>query len=235
MTTIVLVPVDLPQEDDVPEVIIDLLAETTVVPAGIYEVPTQTALSQAKQHDDGRAADVIDDLAARFRDAGATVKPKIRYTHTREQTVDKLRSDEACDVILVPKYTERIEWLLVPIRGVVNIDRITTFITSLSLEGLQRVTLFHVAPSESKRSHGQATLNYVTDVLVSSKVPEEKITSETVVGSDPIDPIVERAKNHDAIVMGGTKPSLTERIFGRIPNRIGQRAGCPVFVITPKE
>lgn len=235
VTSLVLVPVDLPRTDEISDTIIDLLSDFEVILLGVYEVPDQTAPVQAREHDDGCAEDTLTKLATRFDHAGATVHSQVLFTHNRQQSIEQTRIDKDCDVILIPDRVGRMEWILVPIRGVVNRDRITDFLAGLANHDLQKVTLFHVAETESKRSYGQAALEHMSTELIRSGMDKQVIECQTVIDSDPINSITKHAKDYDAIVMGGTKPSVTERIFGRIPNQIGHEAGCPVFVISSEE
>lgn len=235
VTSVVLIPIDLQNTEEISDTVVEILSGFEVVLLGVYEVPYQTAPTQAREHDDGRAEESLSKIGSRFEHAGATVNSVVQFTHHREKTIEEIRRERECDVILLPDNIGRMEEVLVPIRGTVNIDRITDFVSALAKNDLRKITLFHVAESESKRFYGRGALEYVSSELVESGISRDVIHIQTAVDTNVVDSISEYAKDYDAIVMGGTKHSLTERIFGRIPNRIGRNAGCPVFVIPPTE
>jgi nucleotide-binding universal stress UspA family protein len=52
-----------------------------------------------------------------------------------------------------------------------------------------------------------------------------------VSAGDHDDAILDRAEEYDAVVMGEADPSIRERIFGTLPDRIATRTGDPVIVV----
>ncbi len=123
---------------------------------------------------------------------------------------------------------------LVPLRGDTSTERITDFVDDLTTDALRKVSLFHVADAETERDGGRALLESSRRKPVDAGIDDRLIDVDLVVSNDVVGTITERAKEYDAIVTGGTEPSLVDRIFGDIPHRIGQVAGCPAFVVPPR-
>jgi nucleotide-binding universal stress UspA family protein len=214
----------------------NLLTDSDVHVLGVYAVPDQTAPALVRDKTAPENEEVVGEIVDRLRTAGATTTSKLVYTHNRRDAIDRIAKDEASDVILVPNLAERMEWILVPLRGDVNVERITGVVGGFSDDTLRHVQLLHVTGSESESDQptGEALLATAREQLRDSGIDEQVIDAELVESDDAVGTITERAKNYDAIVMGGTKPSLMDHIFGDIPHRISQASGCAVFVVPPK-
>lgn len=234
MSSNVLVPISLPDPESVPASLVELLSSTSVFVLGVYDVPDQTALELARDTDQGESEKRINTVADQFSEVGAEVTSKIVFTHDRRETIDRVATEEDCNVILVPNHAGRMEWVLVPLRGDANLERVTDFVDDLTTDVLQKVSLVHVAESETDREEGKALIENGRQKLVEAGIDDRLIDTDLVVSDDVVGTVTERAKDYDTIVMGGTEPSLLDRIFGDIPHRISQETGCPVFVIPPE-
>lgn len=230
----VLVPVELPDPVPIPDSVVNLLTDSDVQVLGVYTVPDQTAPALARDETAPENEEVVGEIVDRLRTAGATTTSKLVYTHNRRDAIDRIAKDEASDVILVPNLAEWMEWILVPLRSDVNVERITGVVGGFPDDTLGHVQLLHVTESESDQPTGEALLATAREQLRDSGIDEQVIDAELVESDDTVGTITERAKNYDAIVMGGTKPSLMDHIFGDIPHRISQASGCAVFVVPPE-
>lgn len=233
MPSTVLVPVSLPDPEPIPESLVRLLSQTNVLVLGINKVPDQTVPDQARENDHGESKERINNIASKFRESGSNVTSKVIFTHNRRDTIDRVTKEGECNVILVPNHAGRMEWILVPLRGNTNIDRISDFVADLTTDELRRVTLLHVTDSESDQE-GKPLLTEARQKLVDKGVDEQFIETDLITSHEVVETITEQAKNYDTIVIGGTEPSLLDRVFGDIPHRISQETGCPVFIIPPE-
>ncbi|WP_152421213.1 universal stress protein [Natronolimnohabitans innermongolicus] len=210
------------------------MTDSDVHVLGVCTVPDQTAPAQARHETAPENEDVVGEIVDRLRTAGATTTSKLVYTHNRREEIDRIAKAEASDVILVPHHAERMEWILVQLRGDVNVEQITGVVGGFPNDTLGHVQLLHAADSELDQPIGEALLAMAREQLRESGIDEQVIDAELVESDDAVGTIIERAKNYDAIVMGGNKPSLMDYIFGDVPHRISQASGCPVFVVPPK-
>lgn len=65
---------------------------------------------------------------------------------------------------------------------------------------------------------------------VNGNIGLKKITA-----SDPVQAIIEAAREHECVVMGATRDNwLKRRFFGSKPLYIAQQAGCPVVLVRPR-
>jgi nucleotide-binding universal stress UspA family protein len=54
---------------------------------------------------------------------------------------------------------------------------------------------------------------------------------DSIAADDPADTIVQWAGEHDLTVLGETKPSVREILFGTVPERIVTSVNVPVIVV----
>lgn len=62
--------------------------------------------------------------------------------------------------------------------------------------------------------------------LAAAGVPEDAITIDQRAADDPAQPIREQAQQHDLVVMGASKPSAQDVLFGTIPNVLSRTRRC---------
>ena len=69
--------------------------------------------------------------------------------------------------------------------------------------------------------------------LTAAGVPEDAITIDQRAADDPAKPMLEQAQQHD-LVVGASKPSAQDVLFGTIPEHIVSNASVPVMVVTTR-
>jgi nucleotide-binding universal stress UspA family protein len=230
MSHTVLVPLELPDAQSVPQPLVDALAEMDVVVLGHFGLPEQTPPSVGRDQFETEAQMELDELARGFEQAGASVTTRLVFGKDRTKTIDRISGEESCDVILTPGEMEGFERLLVPLRGEENFDRILSFVAELLETSGGSVTLYH-STSEDDRIPGEQLLADATDWLIEAGVDGNRIETELSEEGDPRANIVEFGAAFDVLVLGETKPSLRERILGNLPAGVTATTDAPAFVI----
>ena len=227
----VLVPVDVSTEESPPPELLEFLSPTRVVLLGWYPVPDQTGSGHMQAERGDEAVDAIESIAADLPDE-MDVTTTIVFTRDREQTIDRVADEFACDVVLIPDDITRIERVFVPIRSEINLQRILPTVSVLMESEDVSCTLFHVAPQDKEDpGAGEVFLKGAADELEELGVDPEQITTNHVVSDNTVDEIVNAAQNHDLIVMGETEPSLVDRILGNVPTQIIDQCNRPALVV----
>lgn len=230
-TLTVLVPTDVSTDERPDPDLLDLLHPATVVLVGWYPVPDQATPEQMQDEYEEEAVERIEAVAADFPE-GTDVETLVVFTRDRSETVDRVAEEYDAAVVVVPRDVRVVERVLVPIRGDVNLDRILSVVATLLEESEASVTLFHAAPDgEEDPTVGRTLLDGAADRLVDAGVDADRIDTSIVESASPAEDIVDAAKNHDALVIGETEPSLVEQVLGDVPTQVIEQSGRPVLVV----
>jgi nucleotide-binding universal stress UspA family protein len=230
----VLVPVEVLEGETIPEPIAEALAELPVVVLGYHVLPEQTAPGQARLQFEDQAQAKLDILASSFGEAGGGADTRLVFTHDEEQTIDRVADETGCNAILIPNPSADIERLLVPLRGEVDVDRITAFVAALVGDRDMDVTLFHVADGEEVTPAGQSLVDNGAARLRDLGVTGVETTVTTA--ETPRQAIAMAAADHAAVVMGESEPSLRSFLFGEAAEQVAAQSLGPVVVVRrPRE
>jgi nucleotide-binding universal stress UspA family protein len=227
----VLVPVEVLEGETIPGSVADLLGTLPVVILGYHVLPEQTAPGQARMQFEEQAQGKLDDLAAAFREAGGDAETRLVFTHDEEQTLDRVAEETGCGAILVPNSAPGIKRLLVPLRGEVDVARVTAFTAALIDDRDIAVTLSHVAASEAGVEAGESMVADAAARLRDAGIPAGAIATEVAASGTPVQTIADAAADHDAVVMGESEPSLRSFLFGETSEQVAARSLGPVVVV----
>jgi nucleotide-binding universal stress UspA family protein len=234
VTYSILVPFELPGAEPISPVLVEALASMDVVALGHYALPEQTPPDAGRGQFQTEAAAELEDLAAPFQEAGASVTTRLVFGKARAKTIDRVTVEEGCDAELDPAPTGHVERVLVPIADTQNLDRLSDFVAALCADTTTDITLFHVVEQESDESVAAAEemLAEAREAVIAHGYDPGlvDVQSRTAEGHD--DAILERAEAYDAVVMGEAHPGgVRERIFGTLADRIASQTGDPVVVV----
>jgi nucleotide-binding universal stress UspA family protein len=228
----VLVPVQILEGEQVPAALISVLASTPVVLLGYHVIPEQTAPEQARASFGDQALEELDDLAAAFRDAGGSVETRLVFTRNPTQTFERVAVDEAVDAILLLNPAPSIDRVMVALSEGINTERITELATTLARGSGITVSLVHVATAESERERGEQLLDDARGALVDKGISPGWIDSEVLTSETPIQAIIGAASGGtDLVVLGESRPSVRELVFGEPSERIAEHSLAPILVV----
>jgi nucleotide-binding universal stress UspA family protein len=231
MADTILVPLELPDPEPLSQLLIEDLSSLDVVVLGHYDLPEQTPASSAREQFGDAAQATLDDVAASFADAGASVRTRLVFGKDRAAAIRQVAVEEECAAELDPAPTEGIERILVPIPDVAEFDRLPTFIRVLSEDSTQRITLFHVVEGEERRERGEAVVSETRERLIDDGFDADAVDTLVVEGDEHDAEILRLAADYDAVVMYEPRSSLGDRIFGTLADRIADDTGDPVVVV----
>jgi nucleotide-binding universal stress UspA family protein len=231
MADTILVPLELPDPEPLSQLLIEDLSSLDVVVLGHYDLPEQTPASSAREQFGDAAQATLDDVAASFADAGASVRTRLVFGKDRAAAIRQVAVEEECAAELDPAPTEGIERILVPIPDVAEFDRLPMFIRVLSEDSTQRITLFHVVEGEERRERGEAVVSETRERLIDDGFDADAVDTLVVEGDEHDAEILRLAADYDAVVMYEPRSSLGDRIFGTLADRIADDTGDPVVVV----
>lgn len=226
--TRVLVPVAVLEGETVSAGLVGLLGTVDVTVLGYHELPEQTPTDQARLQYEERATEALSDLVDEFRDAGAGAEYRLVFTHDREQTIDRVADETGSRAFAITGTTGPVQRLLVALTGDVAVDRIVDFVATVIADREIRVTLLvpDAVDTDGTPRHEPA-LERLRDAGVA-------VEAESAEGS-PFDALVDAVPGHDAIVLGGTAPSLRSFLLGDLPERVAAASVGPVLVVRRTE
>jgi nucleotide-binding universal stress UspA family protein len=231
----ILVPVDVSADEPAVRPLIDLCRSVDVVLLGYYPVPDQVAPAQLRQDHEPEATATLTEIADEFRAGGIDVTDVLVFTHDRADTIDRVANKYGCDGVLTLSETERIERVLVPVRGDTNLERIVSLLADIMQMSDVSVTFFHSVVEDSDPSHGEFLVRGAVDRLKEAGIDRERISWQLSDEESPHDKIVELAREYDLLILGETKPSLSERILGTVQTRIVDEVNKPAFIVRDVE
>ena len=193
-------------------------------------MPSQTAPEQAQEELGGECQTALETIASRFRGQENRVEAMKVFTHDPVETVNRVALEEDVDAVLIPGRAEMLTRLLVAVKDHAPLPRATRVAATLSREGLERVTLVHVAgPGEEERAKN--LLDRTSASLTGNGCPIDIVGTRAVQAEDVRGAILEAAEGPDAIVMGETSPSVREKVLGGMAQRVAKKAKRPVIVV----
>ena len=226
--TAVLVPVAALQGESLSQAVVDLLSSVEVTLLGYYEVPDQTALEQARDQYGTRLQRRLSGYASLF---DGPVTTRTIFTHAPRDSIERIAIETESTAILLVNPAPVVDRVLVPIRGEVNLDQLMTT-TAEVVDGTDaEVLLFHAARSESDRQAGEELLSSAADQLATAGVDRGRIDTQVTVTRSPLRAITTAADDAEFVIIGERKPSLADRIFGDVADRLATSTDGPVLVV----
>ena len=227
----ILVPVDVSGDNLPAQPLVDLCRSVDVVLLGYYPVPDQVAPAQLRQDYESEATATLAETADEFRACGIDILDVLVFTHDRTDTIDRVANEHGCDAVLTLSEVERIERVLVPVRGDTNLERIVSLLAGIMRTSDVSITFFHSVAEDSNPSHGEFLVRGAVDRLDEAGIQRERIDWQLSDEESPHDEIIELVREYDLLVLGETKPSLGERILGTVPTRIVDEVNKPAFIV----
>ncbi|MEF8853576.1 MAG: universal stress protein [Haloarculaceae archaeon] len=223
----VLVPVDVSDEVSVSPGVATALDASAVVLLGYYPVPEQAAPAQIKGENEAVADRRLAAFAERFDDPTRVLV----FTGDSDETVARVAGEHGCDAVLTLGTADvgGVARVLVALRGETNLDRIVSVVGALLRESDAEVTLFHAQTEGSDL--GEFVLRGAADRLTEAGVDRDRIDWRLAAAGDPVAEIASLAGEYDLVVLGESKPSLRQRIFGTVPEDVTERIDCPTLVV----
>jgi nucleotide-binding universal stress UspA family protein len=228
----VLVDVELPDPEPLPDALVGLLSPLQIVLVGWYAIPEQTAPDQAREQFEPEAQAALDAAARPFIDRGASIETILVFTPDQFASIEQISIETGCDAILLPGRMEGLDQILLPVRGLHNAEKIAPVCAALVRNGTTTVTLLHVVEEEESAEAARTeVLDPMTRALVRSGIDAGMIFQEAVSAPSAVDAIIDRAAHSDAVIIGETDPSMREILFGTVPEQIVERAEVPVVLV----
>lgn len=222
--TRVLVPVEVLTGKTVSPGLMNLLGTVDVTVLGYHVLPEQTPPDQARAQYEDRAVSALEDLSQEFRAAGGAADHRLVFTHSREQTVDRIADEIDARAFAISGMTGDVEQLLVSLSGDVAVDRILPFVAELVGDREIGVTLFLAADGAADDDR----LDVAAERLRNAGID---VRTEVAAAGDPFDTLIDAVAGHDAIVMGEKAPSFRSLVFGDEADRVASASVGPVLVV----
>lgn len=227
----VLVPVEVLEDPEPPGATAEMLAAVEVVVLGYHVVPEQTAPGQMRMQYEDEAQAELQVFAETFLEIGADVDTRLVFTGDAGQTFTRIANEEACTAILLPRPSEAMDRLLVPVRGEANLPRLLHVTARLLRGNEMKVTLFHVAADEAGAEAGELLLRGARETLAEHDIDPDRVTLNVGESEEPVDVLVEAAAGFDGLVLGESQPSLADVVFGETHERIAKDYEGPILVV----
>lgn len=227
----VLIPIEILRGQDVPESVIDTFASASVVLLGYHEIPEQTAPGQARMQFEDKARKALADFSTAFEDAGCDVSTRLVFTHVPMKTFERVAAELECDSVLLLNPAPVLEQILVAISETVNVEHIARLVGDVMADSDVEVTLYHVTPDNEEQERGERILETAAETLEASGIDRDRVVKAVVVDEDPAEALLEAAEDYHLVVVGESKPTIRDRIWGDVSETIAEQTVNPVLVV----
>lgn len=229
----ILVPIDASNPGEPSQSLINLLQPHRLVVLGYYPVPDQSSTDQVRSQFGEEATDAIESIANRFDKHGNGVESVVVFTHDRTETIDSVADKYDVDVVLTAGHVgETLNRILVPLRGDDNLDRILRFVGVLLRESDATVTVFNVAEAGQDANRGELLVRGACDRLKEEEgIDPDRIDWKRETDRSATNALIEAAEDYDLMIVGESKPSLTERILGDVTDTVIDQSSDPLLIV----
>ncbi|ELZ98087.1 universal stress protein [Haloferax mucosum ATCC BAA-1512] len=227
----VLVPVAVLEGQVIPDQMIRLLSQSTVVLLAYHEIPEQTAPEQAREQFESKARIELEDLVEAFEATGAAVETHLVFTHDADQTIERIAMDADCDAVLLPNPAPTIDRIIVPVKEDINIETISKVVAGIGRDQDVEITLFHAVENDDAVPGGETLLDSLVGKLTTLGLDQKKLSRSVVVAQKPLQALIDGAADHDVVVMGEEEPTIRGRLFGETSERVAEQTVGPVLVV----
>lgn len=213
--------------------IVESLAPTQLVVLGYWPVPDQSVPRQLRDRFEDEAQETLAQKAAVLEGYGAEVVTELSFTRDRNQLIDAVTNRYDCTSVLFPGTTRTTppESVLVLLRSDEYVDRVVSTLGSLFADSDVDIELFHALEDDDDVGRSELMLRGVGDQLAERGVDPDRVHWEQSERGTRVDSIVSRVAKHDLVVLGETKPSVRERLFGRVQSGIVDRTERPLLTV----
>lgn len=215
----------------------DFLAPVPVTLVGLYQVPDQTAIEQAREQFEAEARGRLDALADPFRATGADIETRLTFTHDPAETIAKIAADIDRLAVLRPGALDAVDRVLIAVRGGINVPAIATVATALLADTSAAITLYHAAPAdaderdEDRYGTGEQALDATERALIDAGIAPQRLSRTIERADDPDATLIGTAANYDVLIIGEGQPTIAGRIFGETHERIAEQLTLPVVIV----
>jgi hypothetical protein len=226
--TRVLVPVAILEGETVSAGLMNLLGTVDVTVLGYHVLPEQTPPDQARLQYEERATSALADLTGEFREAGGAAGYRLVFTHDREQTVNRVADEVDARAFATSGVTGDVDRLLVSLSGDVAVDRILAFVVEVVGDREVGVTLLLAGTTDRAADRLDAAAERLREagLSVETRLEREGSTFDALLAAVP---------DHDAVVMGGSAPSLRSLVLGEEADRVASASVGPALVVRADE
>lgn len=229
--SVILVPVDASDPEEPLPGLVDLLSPHRVVVLGYYPVPDQSSTDQLRNQFGEEATAAVEEISDMFSERGDDVDSTVVFTHDKNDTIDRIADEYDADAVFTTGTVKGdLDSILVPLRGEDNLENIIAFVEILMLKADDSATFVNVENSEDDASEGELLVRGACDRLEDAGIDPERLDWRQEKGP-PADTLVSIAEEYDLLVVGETEPSLRERLFGDVTNRLAEDTDSPVLVV----
>lgn len=152
------------------------------------------------------------------------------FTHDSDKTLDRVAAEMGATAVLLPNPTGDVSEVLVPLRGAVDVGRLSDLVATLLADSDVRVTLWALTSGDDDLE-ASALLEHARQTLEDRGLPTEQVDVESDEVDSPIRAIIERSGEFDVIVMGEGEQTLLTTVLGDTSERIAEGAVAPVLIV----
>lgn len=226
----ILVPVRLPDPEDIPDAMVERLSNARVLLLGWLEVPEQTPPEQAREELDDTGEDVLEGILDRFREAGAEVEKRHVFTPDLMSTIQRIGAEEDCDAALISGPVRSVDRVLVVLRGEPDPDVVARLVSEISEDRPDRITLLHISDDET--DVGRDLSDRLLGALEDHGVDTDRVETRIEADDDPEARVIEVCRDDDfEVVVIPEGGPMDERLFGSFAEEVGRSAAVPVLVV----
>jgi len=230
-----LIPVVFPDPEIETDPNIEGLEGFDITLLGYWEIPGGTTPETAREMHETEAEAVLYEMAANLSRAGASTDIQLHFGPEgdgQEELQDRIVAETDPDGVLVPDNLTMLNNILVPLRDNRRQDKIVDFVSVFDHDMIFVIELSHAAADEAAVESATEMLEDVKATLLDRGFSEADIEITVEVTDDASASIVERARDHNLVVIGETEESaIPDRFLGPVYETIHEETDTPIAII----
>lgn len=232
----VLIPIDVSDSVSRYDIATQIFHSSEVILLGYWPVPDQSVSDQVRDQFEVEAKQRLETLTGQFTDEDIPVQTRLVFTKDRDQLIDQAANKLGCKSVLIPGTTspssERTRGLVL-VKPDADLNRIADTLGALFADSNVELLLFHAAVDENKHLYDAThyMLRGLADRLVELGMDPDRVEWEQSTEDERLDAVLSRATDFDFFVLGESKPSVRERIFGSVQATLAEKTAKPQLTI----
>jgi hypothetical protein len=202
---------------------------------GYYPVVEQTSPAQARDEYGEEADSQLETLADRLRQQELSVETNLVFTPSVADTVNRLVEEKELDAVLHARPLEELTSIMVPFHGKQHPQEVAAFVAALVRESAIEIKLRVLLPPDAEGEEEPAERSLRESAFMDAGLDPADIDTVIIDSDDPVRTISALAAEADVLVLGESDPTLGERIFQQVHERVIPNVGCPVVVVVHQE
>lgn len=228
----VLVFVEFPNPEFPTSGFLNNLAYPDAELVGFYHLDDEDSVQEVRAEYEEEFTAELQKQAERFEQRGVRTEYELIFDHDRVETRQRVARRDDVDAVLLPERANTLGKILIGCRHTRE-EKVAKLLNIVDRDDLISIDLIHIADPDDPEGEveGERALQEMTSILTDEEIPPLHINQELRKGTDVAFELSQAARNYDLVVLGETKQSVGDAVFGPVGEYIVEEQEVPVLIV----